>query len=38
VSIDDPADGHLGKAFVVHGRVPRVELRGCSDVSAAADR
>jgi hypothetical protein len=38
VSIDDPTDGHLGKAFVVHGRVPRVELRGCSDVSAAADR
>jgi hypothetical protein len=38
VSIDDPADGHLGKAFVVHGRVPRVELRGCSDVSASADR
>ena len=38
VSIDDPADEHLGKAFVVHGRVPRVELRGCSDVSAAAAR
>lgn len=34
VTVDDPATGHLGKAFTISGRVPRVELRGCSDVSA----
>jgi hypothetical protein len=34
VRVDDPGSRYRGKAFVVHGRVPRVELRGCSDVSA----
>lgn len=36
VSIDDPGAGIGGKAFRLHGRVPRVELRGCSDTHARA--
>jgi len=28
--------GRRGNAFVFHGRAPRAELRGCSDVGAAA--
>jgi hypothetical protein len=34
-SIDAGAGGRMGKAFSVLGRVPRAELRGCSDVHAA---
>ncbi len=33
--IDNPESGRLGKAFSVIGRIPRAELRGCSDVLAA---
>jgi hypothetical protein len=36
VSIDAPGAGIGGKAFRLHGRVPRVELRGCSDTHARA--
>jgi hypothetical protein len=32
--IDDSACGRLGKRFSVIGRVPRTELRGCSDTHA----
>ncbi len=35
VSIDSGAGGRLGKAIRIHGRLPRAELRGCSDVVAA---
>lgn len=31
----DPRGGRLGKAFSILGRIPRAELRGCSDVIAA---
>ena len=34
-SIDSNGCGRLGKAFSVLGRIPRAELRGCSDVIAA---
>jgi hypothetical protein len=34
-AIDSPACGRMGKAFSVLGRIPRAELRGCSDVIAA---
>jgi hypothetical protein len=35
-AIDPGTCGRLGKAFSVLGRLPRAELRGCSDVIAAA--
>lgn len=35
-SVDSGAGGRLGKAISVLGRVPKVELRGCSDVYADA--
>ncbi len=34
--IDDSACGRMGKRFSVIGRVPRAELRGCSDTHAAS--
>ncbi len=34
--VDVGPGGWLGKAFSVVGRVPRAELRGCSDTHAAA--
>jgi hypothetical protein len=34
-AVDCSACGRLGKAFSVLGRIPRAELRGCSDVVAA---
>jgi hypothetical protein len=34
-AIDSNGSGRLGKAFSVLGRIPRAELRGCSDVIAA---
>jgi hypothetical protein len=34
-AIDPPGGSRLGKAFSILGRVPRAELRGCSDVIAA---
>ena len=34
-AVDSPATGWGGKAFSVLGRIPRAELRGCSDVIAA---
>lgn len=34
-AIDPPGGTRLGKAFSILGRVPRAELRGCSDVIAA---
>jgi hypothetical protein len=34
VAVDDCACGWRGKAFRVHGRVLRAELRGCSDTAA----
>lgn len=36
VSIDAGVDGRLGKAIRIHGRLPKAELRGCSDVVAAS--
>lgn len=36
VSVDAGVDGRLGKAIRIHGRLPKAELRGCSDVAAAA--
>jgi hypothetical protein len=36
VGIDTGVDGWLGKALLIHGRMPKAELRGCSDVVAAA--
>ena len=35
VGIDTGTDGWLGKAILIHGRMPKAELRGCSDVMAA---
>jgi len=35
-TVDDPRTPHLGKAFRVTGRVPKSELRGCSDTYAKA--
>ena len=35
VARDDCGCGWLGKAIEIHGRVPRAELRGCSDTHAA---
>ena len=34
-TVDDPSVEHGGKAFRVLGRVPRAELRGCSDTYAS---
>ena len=34
-AVDSPATPHLGKAFRILGRVPRAELRGCSDTYAS---
>jgi hypothetical protein len=34
-SVDDPRTPHLGKAFRVLGRIPKAELRGCSDTYAS---
>jgi len=34
--IDDDPEGWLGKRFSLVGRVPRTQLRGCSDTYAAA--
>jgi hypothetical protein len=36
-SISDTAAGRMGKAFEVLGRLPRAELRGCSDTHAYGD-
>lgn len=36
VTVDAGAGGRLGKAIRVSGRVPKAELRGCSDVIAAS--
>jgi hypothetical protein len=36
VSVDSGTDGWLGKALLIHGRMPKAELRGCSDVVASA--
>lgn len=36
VTVDAGVGGRLGQAIRIHGRVPRAELRGCSDVIAAA--
>lgn len=33
--VDSPKSGRMGKAFSVIGRIPKAELRGCSDVLAA---
>jgi hypothetical protein len=33
---DNPAAGMPGRYFEILGRVPRAELRGCSDVAAAS--
>jgi phenylacetate-coenzyme A ligase PaaK-like adenylate-forming protein len=33
--IDGAAPGRCGKGFRILGRVPKTELRGCSDVAAA---
>ncbi|AGW92516.1 MULTISPECIES: LuxE/PaaK family acyltransferase [Cupriavidus] len=35
LGIDDCPCGRLGRTFRVHGRIPRAELRGCSDTYAA---
>jgi hypothetical protein len=35
VTVDAGVDGRLGKAFRLFGRLPRAELRGCSDAAAA---
>jgi len=37
VSVDAAAPQHCGKAIIIHGRVPRAELRGCSDVAAVLE-
>ena len=37
-SVDSERTPHLGKAFRVLGRVPKAELRGCSDTYAEAFR
>jgi hypothetical protein len=33
--IDDSSCGRMGKYFSVVGRVPKAELRGCSDTHAS---
>jgi phenylacetate-coenzyme A ligase PaaK-like adenylate-forming protein len=38
VARDDCGCGWLGAAVDIHGRVPRAELRGCSDIHAAGVR
>jgi phenylacetate-coenzyme A ligase PaaK-like adenylate-forming protein len=35
VHVDDCPCGRKGKAFLIHGRVAKAELRGCSDTHAA---
>jgi hypothetical protein len=35
---DDCACGRSGRYFSVHGRIPKAELRGCSDAQAAEVR
>ena len=35
MSVDSGAGGRLGKALKISGRVPKAELRGCSDVIGA---
>lgn len=37
-TVDDPATGLGGRAFRVLGRLPKSELRGCSDTHAASHR
>ena len=37
-AVDSPASGRMGKAFSILGRIPRAELRGCSDVISAQAR
>lgn len=37
-AIDNPDTGHGGKAFRVIGRLPKAELRGCSDTYAGSTR
>ncbi|HET9727873.1 MAG TPA: acyl-protein synthetase, partial [Acidimicrobiia bacterium] len=34
-AVDDPVTPHLGKSFRVLGRIPKAELRGCSDTYAS---
>ncbi len=36
-SVDSSTCGRMGKAFSVLGRIPKAELRGCSDVIAAKE-
>jgi len=36
MSIDAGVDERLGKAIRIHGRLPKAELRGCSDVAATS--
>ncbi len=36
LGIDDCRCGRLGTRFLIHGRLPRAEVRGCSDTHAAA--
>ena len=36
-AVDSSACGRFGKAFSVLGRIPKAELRGCSDVIAAKE-
>lgn len=36
VTVDAGVGGRMGQAIRIHGRVPRAELRGCSDVIGAA--
>jgi phenylacetate-coenzyme A ligase PaaK-like adenylate-forming protein len=38
LGIDDCPCGRLGKTFRIHGRVPRAELRGCSDTHEISDK
>lgn len=37
-AVDNEASGRMGKAFEVVGRMPRAELRGCSDTHAFGSR
>ena len=37
VGVDDCACGRMGKYFIVEGRLPEAELRGCSDTHQEAD-
>ena len=34
VHVDDCPCGRLGQTLVIEGRVPKAELRGCSDTAA----